>query len=130
MLLPEVGNTWSFPAAIGISKNSPNAKEAWEFIKWYVSPETQAAIYAAVGLYPSRTSVAESLGKDGKIEGADAIVEQSKHVNELPRSALWWGPFTQKVTEAILQAAQKGTDADQVIDSLAKQWNDLKAEYK
>ncbi len=129
LLLPEVGNTWSFPAAIGISKNSPNATEAWEFIKWYAGADNQVAIYNAVGLYPSRTSVIDQLTKDDKIAGADVIAQQSKTVNELPRYTLWWGPFTQKVTEAILQAAQKGTPSDQVIDALAKQWNDLKSEY-
>ena len=51
-------------------------------------------------------------------------------VNELPRYVVWWGPFAQKVSEAVLQAAQTGTDSDQVIDNIAKQWNDLKAEYK
>src|SRR5258708_6389174 len=70
MLLPEVGNTWSFPAAIGIAKNSPNAKEAWEFIKWYVTPEVQTDIYNAVGLYPSRISVLDALTTAPKIDAA------------------------------------------------------------
>lgn len=130
MVLPDVGNTWSFPAAIGIGANSPNAQEAWEFIQWYVSSDMQVAIYNAFGLYPSRTSVAEQLDKDGKIAGNDVILEQSKHVNELPRYTLWWGPFTSQVGQAILEAAQKGTNADEVIDGLAKEWTDLKAEYE
>jgi len=130
MLLPEVGNTWSFPAAIGIAKNSANVNAAWEFIKWYVGADVQTDIYNAVGLYPSRTSVVDALTKAGKIDGADVITEQSKHVNELPRFAVWWGPFAQKVAEAVLSAAQTGTDSDQVIDGLATQWNDLKAQYK
>ncbi|MEZ4672370.1 MAG: extracellular solute-binding protein [Anaerolineae bacterium] len=130
MLLPEVGNTWSFPAALGIDKNSPNAEDAWKFIEWYVQPENQVSIYNAFGLYPSRTSVAEQLNADGKIAGYDSIVEQSAHVNELPRQTLWWGPFTQKVSESILQAAQSGTSSDEVIDALAQEWNDLKAEYE
>ncbi|MHB8629903.1 MAG: ABC transporter substrate-binding protein [Aggregatilineales bacterium] len=130
LLLPEVGNTWSFPAAIGIAKNSANAAAAWQFIKWYVGPDVQTDIYNAVGLYPSRTSVADALSKAGKIDGADVIAEQSKHVNELPRYVVWWGPFAQKVAQAVLSAAQTGTDSDQVIDGLATQWNALKAEYK
>jgi len=130
LLMPDVGNTWSFPAAIGIDKNSPNVDEAWKFIQWYVKPENQIAIYNASGLYPSRTSVAEQLNKDGKIAGYDTIIEQSKHINELPRYSVWWGPFTQKVSEAVLEAAQKGTAADDVIDALAKDWNDLKTEYQ
>jgi multiple sugar transport system substrate-binding protein len=130
MVFPEVGNTWSFPAAIGIDKNSKNVEAAWKFIEWYVAPETQTAIYNAFGLYPSRTSVANALNAEGKIVGNEEIAAQSMHVNELPRSALWWGPFTQVVGETVLGAAQTGMSADDVIDKLAEEWNDLKAEYE
>ena len=130
MLLPEVGNTWSFPAAIGIEKYSQNAKAAWEFIKWYVGADVQTNIYNSVGLFPSRTSVIDALTKAGKIDGADVISAQSKLVKELPRYVVWWGPFATKAATAVLTAAQTGTDSDQVIDDLAKQWNNLKAEYK
>lgn len=128
--LPEVGNTWSFPAALGIDANSPNADAAWQFIQWYTQPEQQKAIYAAFGLYPSRTSVAAELNDAGSIQGYDAIVAQSMHVNELPRTALWWGPFTTSVSEAVLTAAQTGEDANAVVDALRDQWNELKAEYE
>jgi ABC-type glycerol-3-phosphate transport system substrate-binding protein len=117
MVLPEVGNTWSFPAA-------------WKFIEWYVAPENQTAIYNAFGLYPSRTSVANTLNEEGKIVGNDEIAAQSMHVNELPRYALWWGPFTQVVGETVLEAAQTGMSSDEVIDKLAEEWNNLKAEYE
>jgi spermidine/putrescine-binding protein len=130
MVFPEVGNTWSFPAAIGIAAGSENVEAAWKFIEWYVAAENQTAIYNAFGLYPSRTSVANSLNEAGQIDGNDVIAEQSMHVNELPRQALWWGPFTQAVGEAILQAAQTGTAGDEVIDQLAQTWNELKAEYQ
>ena len=36
MVMPEVGNTWSFPAGIGIHVDSENVEDAWEFVKWYV----------------------------------------------------------------------------------------------
>jgi len=130
MLLPEEHYTWSFPAAIGIGANSPNAEAAWQFIEWYVSPENQRAIYDAFGLYPSRLSVADALNSEGLIQGFDVISEQSNYVNELPRTALWWGPFTATVTETILEAAQTGMSADDVINALAEEWNDLKAEYE
>ena len=130
MLLPEEHYTWSFPAAIGIGANSPNAEAAWQFIEWYVSPENQRAIYDAFGLYPSRLSVADALNSEGLIQGFDVISEQSNFVNELPRTALWWGPFTTTVTETILEAAQTGMSADDVINALAEEWNDLKAEYE
>lgn len=129
LVLPEVGNTWGFPAALGIDAKSPNVEDAWKFIQWYVGADNQAAIYNAFGLYPSRASVAEQLNTDGKIQDYDAIIEQSEHINELPRYTLWWGPFTQKVSEEILKAAQDGTDAGTVIDTLAQEWNDLKEEY-
>ncbi|MBN8639697.1 MAG: carbohydrate ABC transporter substrate-binding protein [Anaerolineae bacterium] len=128
--LPEVGNTWSFPAAIGISANSANAEAAWEFIQWYVAPEQQEAIYNAFGLYPSRTSVGAALNEAGVIAGYDAILAQSDRINELPRYTLWWGPFTQSVSETILQAAQTGMSGDEVIDALAESWNDLRSEYE
>lgn len=128
--LPDVGNTWSFPAAIGIDAKSTNVDAAWQFIQWYVGDENMTNIYNAVGLYPSRTSVAKALDEAGKIAGNDVIQWQSAHTNELPRYAVWWGPFTAEVTTEIRKAAQENTPADQVIDALAKQWNDLKTEYQ
>jgi multiple sugar transport system substrate-binding protein len=130
MLLPEVGNTWGFPAAIGMSANSANVEPAWEFIQWYVGTQNQIDIYNAVGLIPSRTSVQQQLADEGAIEGYDVIAEQAMHVNELPRYTLWWGPFTNVVSETILEAAQTGMSADDVIDRLAQEWNDLKSEYE
>jgi multiple sugar transport system substrate-binding protein len=130
LLLPEEHWTWSFPAAIGIGKGSANQDAAWQFIQWYTQPEQSRAIYDAFGLYPARTSVAEALNAEGLIAGYDVIAEQSQYVNELPRQALWWGPFTDAVTEAIIAAVQSGTPADEVVDALAQEWNDLKAEYE
>jgi multiple sugar transport system substrate-binding protein len=130
MLLPDEHFTWSQPAAIGIGLGSPNGDAAWQFIEWYLTPENQTAIFDAFGLYPSRPAVAEELNAAGKIQGYDVIVEQAKYRNELPRYTLWWGPFTEAVTENILAAAQAGTPADQVIDTLAQEWNDLKAEFE
>ena len=86
MVLPEVGNTWSFPAGIGISVDSENVEAAWEFIKWYVGDQDNMTdIYNAFGLYPSRISISSALNEAGEIEGYDVIVEQSMHTNELPR---------------------------------------------
>lgn len=129
--LPEVGNTWSQDAAIGIDANSDAKDAAWQFIEWYIGTENQTAIYNAVGLIPSRVTVQEALSAEDAIQGYDVIVEQSAHVNQLPRYVLWWGPFTATVSETILQAASSGTmSSDEVIDSLAQEWNNLKAEYE
>jgi multiple sugar transport system substrate-binding protein len=130
MVLPEAGNTWSFPAAIGIAENSKNAEAAWKFIRWYTGAANQKSIYNAFGLYPSRTSVAAELNGEGAIAGYGEIVAQADRVNELPRYTLWWGPFTAKVSETILTAVQTGMSADQTVDQLAEIWNDLKSEYE
>jgi multiple sugar transport system substrate-binding protein len=129
LLLPDEHFTWSFPAAVGIGTGSQNREAAYQFIEWYTSPENQRAIYDAFGLYPSRPAVAAELNDEGKIAGYETIVEQSDYRNELPRQALWWGPFTAEVRSAITEAATAGTDPDSVVDSLAETWNELKSEY-
>lgn len=130
MVLPEVGNTWSFPAGIGIHVDSENVEDAWEFVKWYVGDQNMTDIYNAFGLYPSRMSISSALNEAGEIEGYDEIVAQSMHVHELPRYTLWWGPWAASVSEHILEAAQMSMMGGDVIDALAEEWNELKAEYE
>ncbi len=130
MVLPGVGNTWSFPAAIGISKYSKNVEASWKFIRWYTDKANQKSIYKAFGLYPSRSSVAAELNNEGLVAGYSQILAQSKKVDELPRNALWWGPFTAKVSEQILTAVQKNVDSDKTVDKIAVIWNELKSEYE
>lgn len=129
LLLPDEHFTWSQPAALGIGTGSQNRDAAYEFIEWYTGPENQKAIFDAFGLYPSRPAVAAELNEQGAIAGYDVIVDQAQYLNELPRTALWWGPFTADVRSAVQEAATAGTDPDEVIDNLAQIWNDLKAEY-
>ncbi|MFV2065115.1 MAG: extracellular solute-binding protein, partial [Chloroflexota bacterium] len=129
MVLPDEGFTWSFPAALGIGTGSENREAAYQFIEWYTGAENQEAIFNAFGLYPSRAGVAAALNEAGAIAGYDAIVAQAQFINELPRTALWWGPFTADVRSAVQEAATAGTDSDEVIDALAATWNELKSEY-
>ena len=130
MVLPEVGSTWSFPAAIGIARYSKNLDASWKFIRWYTGIENQKAIYNAFGLYPSRVSVADDLNRQGAVDGYPEILAQASKVNELPRYTLWWGPFTAKVSEEVLTAVQTNADADATIDKIADHWNELKSEYE
>ena len=130
MVLPEVGNTWSFPAGIGISVDSENVEAAWEFVKWYVGDQNMTDIWNAFGLYPSRISISSALNEAGEIQGYDAIVEQSMHTNELPRFTLWWGPWAAAVSEGIKEGMATGMSADDIIDALAAEWNELKEEYE
>ena len=130
MVLPEVGSTWSFPAAIGIARYSKNLDASWKFIRWYTGIENQKAIYNAFGLYPSRASVADDLNRQGAVDGYPEILAQAAKVIELPRYTLWWGPFTAKVSEEVLTAVQTNADADATIDKIADHWNELKSEYE
>ncbi|MEA2026336.1 MAG: extracellular solute-binding protein [Chloroflexota bacterium] len=129
LLLPDEHFTWSFPAALGIGTGSQNREAAYQFIEWYTGADNQMAIFDAFGLYPSRPGVAAALNDEGRIAGYDVIVDQAQYLNELPRTALWWGPFTADVRSAVQEAATAGMDSDEVIDDLAKIWNDLKDEY-
>lgn len=130
MVYPEVGNTWSLDAALGISTQSENKEAAWKFIKWYVGEANQRAIFDAFGLIPAQLSLQEALNKEGKITEFSVMQEQAKHINQLPRYAKWWGPWTTKVTEQLRLGIQGSLTADQVIDTVANDWNDLMAEYK
>jgi multiple sugar transport system substrate-binding protein len=130
LLLPEEHDTWSFPAALGIGNGSENREAAYEFIEWYTSPENQEAIFNAYGLYPSRPEVAAALNDAGAIQGYDVIVEQSQHLNELPRQALWWGPFTNAVDEQILLGIESGSSGDEIVDAIAEEWNTLRSEFE
>jgi multiple sugar transport system substrate-binding protein len=130
LLLPEEHYTWSFPAALGIGNGSENREAAYEFIEWYTSPENQEAIFNAYGLYPSRREVAAALNEAGAIQGYDVIVEQSQYLNELPRQALWWGPFTNAVDEQILLGIESGSSGDEIVDAIAEEWNTLRSEFE
>ena len=130
LLMPDQHYTWSLDAAIGLSRFSGKKDAGWEFIKWYVSPENLRAIYKAVGLVPSRSSLQRALNSEGAIQGFDVMAEQAKYVHQLPRTAKWWGPWTQSVTEAIRKAAQGQLTSDAAVDAVAKRWNELKVQYK
>lgn len=130
LLLPEEHYTWSLAAGIGIAEGSENVDAAWEFVQWYVGEQNQTDIFNAFGLIPSRTSVQEELAANDALDGIDTISEQSNYLNELPRYTLWWGPFTDAVSEAILEAAQTDMTADEVIDNLAEEWNELREEFE
>ncbi len=130
MILPGTGVTWGSDAAIGISKLSDKKDSAWEFIKWYVAEENQKDIYEAYGLVPSRISVQDTLGREGKIDGYEEIVEQSKQVTTMPRFTKWWGSFCTRIGEEVRLGWQGNKTSDQIIDDLAEYWNELKTEYQ
>jgi multiple sugar transport system substrate-binding protein len=130
MLMPDKHFTWSLDAAIGLSRFSVKKEAGWKFIQWYLSPENQRAIYKAVGLIPSRKSVQKALNNEGAIQDYEVMVEQAKYVHQLPRTAKWWGPWTQSVTDAIRRSIQGQLTPDEAVSAIAKRWDELRAQYK
>ena len=130
MVLPDTANTWSLDAALGISTYSENEQAAWEFIKWYVGEVNERAIFDAFGLYPASISLQKVLDTEGKLVQYDVTSEQAKHINQLPRWAGWWGPWTTKVTESLRRGINNELTSDEIIDRVAEDWNALKAEYQ
>lgn len=130
MQLPDTANTWSLDAALGVSAYSENDAAAWQFIKWYVGETNERAIFDAFGLYPASVSLQKTLDSEGKLVQFDITSEQANHIHQLPRWVGWWGPWTTKVTEALRRGINGELTSDQVIDQIAKDWNDLKVEYQ
>lgn len=72
--------TVSFTEAVGVAKYSKNKEAAQEFVKWLSSNKTQVELNEKINTMPTRTSVLESLVKEGKFGDAGAFLEQSKLV--------------------------------------------------
>ncbi|MBI3962748.1 MAG: extracellular solute-binding protein [Deinococcus sp.] len=130
LLMPEEHWTWALDAAIGISQFSQNVDAAWEFIKFYLSPENQIAIFNGVGLIPSRLSAQDTINAQGRNQDFEVQVEQAEYVRPLPRQVTWWGQWTTEVVAQIRTMAAGQTSADAVIDTIAAQWLDLKSEFE
>jgi multiple sugar transport system substrate-binding protein len=117
------GSSYGLPEALAIMRSSQHKAAALAFIKWWMDPATQTQIYDKLGLYPCRSSVFQSLVKQGKLRGGDVMLEELKHIVPLfPQGAPAW--YTQFSTEAASQinAAAKGnvTVADALTRLAAK----------
>ncbi len=129
LLLPDRHYTWNLPSGLGISKYSSHAVAAWEFIKWYMAPAQQKAIYYADGLIPSRTSVQQSLRKAHKIQGFNVISEQSRYIHDLPRSVKWWSAWDTFVSSEMKVAAVGQASPDAAITAIGQKWTSLRSQY-
>ena len=66
---------------------------AWEFIKWFTSPETSARWAASTGYAPVRMSAMESgtmQARFAEIEGLEGVLRQLEFASYEPRSAAWY----------------------------------------
>ncbi len=68
-------------------------RAAWEFIKWFVSPDVTARWAAKTGYAPVRLSAMESEAMTRRfeeIEGLDEVYRQLEFASYEPRSAAWY----------------------------------------
>ncbi|MFH1502061.1 MAG: ABC transporter substrate-binding protein [Candidatus Eisenbacteria bacterium] len=95
--LPENKERGCFVAGTNVvvfAEATPAQKRAaWEFIKWFVSPDVTARWAAATGYAPVRMSAMESEAMKSRfdeIEGLSDVYRQLEFASYEPRSAAWY----------------------------------------
>lgn len=78
-----------------IFADAPRAKKdaAWEFVKWFTSPEVTARWAASTGYVPVRMSAMESEAmavRFEEIDGLREVLEQLTYASYEPRSSAWY----------------------------------------
>lgn len=125
-LMPNVsGKTRSFglPGAAGIPAASQHKEAAAVFVKWMVDPENQIESYAALGNLPTRTSVLQTLNKDGKLASGKVLLEEAAVVEPLFKQGTpgWYPQFSSAVATALNQAAKGQLTVDAALKQIAEQ---------
>lgn len=123
-LMPSVtgrSRTFGLPGAVGIPVAAEHKKEAEVFIQWLLAPENQIESYQVLGNLPTRTSVLETLNKEGKLAGGKVLLEQAATVEPLFAQGTpgWYPQFSAAAASAINQAAKGQMSVQQAMDSIA-----------
>ncbi len=110
-LMPNVsGRTRSFglPGAAGIPAGSQHKEAAAAFVKWMLQPENQVESYTALGNLPTRTTVLQSLDKDGKLASGTVLLQEAAVVEPLFKQGTpgWYPQFSSVAATALNQAAK------------------------
>jgi multiple sugar transport system substrate-binding protein len=121
------GNSYGLPEALAIMQSSKHKAAALAFIKWWEDPATQAKIYDTIGLYPCRSSVFQSLVKQGKLRGGDVMLEELKHIVPLfPQGApAWYSQFSTEAAAQINAAAKGNVSVADALNRLAAKAKEL-----
>jgi multiple sugar transport system substrate-binding protein len=109
--LTKVSPNFSLTDGIGISAFAKEPGAAGEFLKWYVRPQTQLALYESpLALAPVRVSVFNLLVDDGTIQGGPVLKESAASAVPLfPQGTpVWYTQFSLNMAAA-LNAAGKGS---------------------
>lgn len=115
--------TFGLPDALGIPANSEHKEAAVAFIAWWMRPENQAQVSDALGDLPTRTSVLESLNKQGKLVDGDVLLAQVSSTELLfPQGTPPWYPqFSSAVSSAINAVAKGQATVDTALAQIAKE---------
>jgi multiple sugar transport system substrate-binding protein len=124
MLVPGAsgpGNTFGLPEGLAIMASSEHKDAAAAFVRWWEEPETLIRLYKSIGTMPCRSSVLQTLSKQGKILGGNTIVQQLKYIVPLfPQGApAWYTPFSTEAASDINAAAKGDISVAEALQRIA-----------
>jgi multiple sugar transport system substrate-binding protein len=107
-----------------IGANTKNGDGAWEFIKFYTSPESQLA-FARAGVMPSRVSAyANAYFKDdpagAEMRGWTNYARENGRIGRTPSD---FNKLSEEVAKAIQSVLVQGADPKQALDAAAAAYN-------
>ncbi|KQL22095.1 sugar transporter [Cytobacillus solani] len=117
---------------IAIPKETKNAKEAYEFVEWLVSPDNQLKSFQAKGLFPSAPSVydmGEFKNNEDEFFGGQATAPVFAKAAQDINGAIYKGekyfPVYQEVLNALKNVQSKGADPEKEWTEAIKRAKDL-----
>ncbi|MDG9721589.1 MULTISPECIES: ABC transporter substrate-binding protein [unclassified Streptomyces] len=106
-----------------VPKSGKHVKEATELVKWLTAPEQQAAVFKAVGIFPSNQGAYELPEvKDGKLpyfNNAPVGQLYAEEAKSIPVAVLGAkdGQIKDSISTQINNMEQRGTDPDKAWDA-------------
>ncbi|WP_102273419.1 ABC transporter substrate-binding protein [Cytobacillus massiliigabonensis] len=117
---------------IAIPKETKNAKEAYEFVEWLVSPDNQLKSFQSKGLFPSAPSVYdmdEFKNNEDEFFGGQATAPVFAKAAQDINGAIYKGekyfPVYQEVLNALKNVQSKGADPEKEWTEAIKRAKDL-----
>ena len=130
LVFPEEGNTWLLPAGLTISNYTDYPVASMKLIEFLTKDMMQRHLFSANGLFPANLDTFDALGKEGVIEGFEAMAEQGKHIVSLPYDQPWYIEFEKEVEQSMLRVARGDQSTADALKELGDFARDLKAEYE
>lgn len=100
---------------------------AWEFIKWFTSPEVTARWAARTGYVPVRMSARGHevmLKRFEEIDGLEAVLEQLEYASYEPRTAAWYAGRKHLEEIAVESALRKQAEPAVALEAAAAEVNE------